>query len=128
MKASPYSALAALLTASILQGLPAFACTESIRSELIQMDRILSRYKQLDRERRAITQGLSAARIPAVCRLTREMADLEREWLDYNRIVKYTCPSFHEYTLKTGSGDPKLFERNYEVSQQIINFCAQRGL
>ena len=128
MKASSHSALAALLAASILQGLPAFACTESIRSELIQQDRILSRYKQAFRERDAVIETRNPATIPALCRLTRELADLGREWLNYNNIVKYTCPAFHEYTLKTGSGDSELFERNYESNQKMIGLCVQQGL
>ena len=127
MKASSHSALAALLAASILHGLPAFACTESIRSELIQQDRILSRYKQAFRERAAVIELRNPATMPARCRLTRELADLEREWLNYDNIVKYTCPAFHQYALKADSGS-RLIEENYESSQKMIGICAQQGL
>ena len=127
MKASSNSALAALSAVSILQGLPAFACTESIRSQLIQQDRILSRYKQAFRERAAVIELRNPATMPALCRSTRELADLEREWLNYDNIVKYTCPAFHQYALEVQGSRSELIEKNYEISQKMIGICAQQG-
>jgi hypothetical protein len=75
-----------------------------------------------------VAETRNPANTPALCRLTRELADLGREWLNYDTTVKYTCPAFHEYTLKTTSGGSEIFAKNYELDQQMISLCVEKGL
>jgi hypothetical protein len=122
-------ALAAIV-GSIGLGEHALACPDRANEAIVRSDSILSKYKQIFRERKAVMEGLTPRDIPQVCSLTRELAELEREWLDSHSIIKNTCPSFYSYSINSGSNalDPSMFETNYELSQKIIDFCAQKGM
>lgn len=119
-----------VLVGSISLGGHALACPERANEAIVRSDSILSKYKQIFRERKAVIQGSASLDVRQACSLTRQLAELEREWLDNNSIIKNICPSFYDYSLKSGSDalDPSLFENNYEVNQRLIGLCAQKGV
>jgi len=119
-----------VIVGSIGLGDYVLACPDRANEAIVRSDSILSKYKQLFRERKAVMEGLTPREIPQVCRLTRELAELEREWLDSHSIIKNTCPSFYSYSINSGSDamDPAMFENNYEGNQKIIGFCVKKGM
>ncbi len=119
----------AFLVTAMLQGHPAYACADSLSNEGRQMDRIYSKYIQITREFKALMDAPNPQRI-SFCRLSREQAELEREFLDYRNIVKSSCPAVYNSLLNNSSAKEKigLVEHNYELSQKMIGYCIQQGL
>ena len=106
----------------------ALACTDDKTAEAAQRaDSINSKYKQIFREREAVSHGSKPGR-RNFCRLTREMAELEREWLDSSQIVKYSCPALYDIFRSKHAYIISMFETNYELSQEIIGLCVKADM
>jgi hypothetical protein len=105
----------------------ALACTDKTGEAVYRADSILSKYKQIFREREAVSKGSKPSR-RNFCRLTREMAELEREWLDSLKVVKYSCPALYDEFRSSNAYTVSTFETNYELSQKIIGLCAQADM
>ncbi len=129
-KINSSSFFAAFVVTAMIHGHPAYACPDSLSlaNEAKQLDRIYSKYKQVMRERKAITDDPNPKKV-SFCRLSREMAELEREFLDNRNIVRSSCPALYNSLLDNSStrGTIELVEHNYEWSQKIIGSCAREG-
>jgi hypothetical protein len=63
-----------VIVGSIGLGDYALACPDRAYEASVRSDSILSKYKQIFRERKAVMEGLTPREISQVCRLTRELA------------------------------------------------------
>jgi hypothetical protein len=117
-----------LLIGSIGLSGHALACPDRAVDAAQRADSISSKYKQIYRERVAVVQGAKPSML-MVCRLSREIAELEREWLDSLNIIKFTCPDLYNRVRFGESADSiRWLESNYERSQTYTSVCAQQGM
>jgi hypothetical protein len=117
-----------LLIGSIGLSGHALACPDRAVDAAQRADSISSKYKQIYRERVAVLQGTKPS-MPMVCRLSREIAELEREWIDNMNILKFTCPDiYNELRFGESADYVRWLESNYDHSQIITRTCAQEGM
>ncbi len=120
----------AFFVTAILQGYPAHACDASFMQDSARKDTsIYSKWRQGGRELIAVMDGRKP-RPEIYCRLARKQADLEREYLDNVTMIRAMCPAIYASWMDTTKGRETVekITKAYELTQELIGSCAQKGL